>query len=187
MTFGMKQVKRDAHIELSVFKHPIVSKPATQQNSGTILLSVFARVTPSRLQIVSSAVLQQHTTGWVRFNGLTISNSPSSLKLVIVARNTSNNQTVDLQDIGMIADNELSAILVAYSNATDDMAERMKSAIIESASKGLTKREAGGSGGAVPQPITPTANSGAPCITPPLKPCRLVPYNVSVDIYTFDA
>ena len=49
----------------------------------------------------------------------TISNSPSSLKLVIVARNTSNNQTVDLQDIGMIADNELSAILVAYSNATD--------------------------------------------------------------------
>ena len=74
---------------------------------------------------------------------------------MIVARNTSNNQTVDLQDIGMIADNELSAILVAYSNATDDMAERMKLAIIESASKKLTKREAGGSGGAVSQPITP--------------------------------
>ena len=40
----------------------------------------------------------------------------------------------------MIADNELSAILVAYSNATDDMAERMKSAIIESVKDSLSER-----------------------------------------------
>ena len=55
MVFGMKH-KRDAHIELSVFKHPIVSRPLSRIPA----LFCCQRVTPSRLQIVSSSPAATH-------------------------------------------------------------------------------------------------------------------------------
>ena len=154
--------------------------------NSTIQLSVLAR-TSSRMHLVSSTVLQQsNTTGWIRFNGLSLpkSTSTGSFKLFLVAHNTCNDQMVDLQDFGIISSNsELAAVLVAYSNATDEMAKSLESTIVQSISKSLTKRDAGSG---VPQLMAaPSANPRAPCVTPPLKPCQMVPYNVSIYQFTF--
>ena len=178
----------DARIDLSVHRHLITVVQSTEPCSvlnSTIQLSVLAR-TSSRMHLVSSTVLQQsNTTGWIRFNGLSLpkSTSTGSIKLFLVAHNTCNNQMVDLQEIGIISSSsELAAVLVAYSNATDEMAKSLKSTIVQSLSKSLTKRDAGSG---VPQLMAaPSANPKAPCVTPPLRPCQRVLYNVSISFIT---
>ena len=179
----------DARIDLSVYRHQITVVQSTEPCSvlnSTIQLSVLAR-TSSRMHLVSSTVLQQsNTTGWIRFNGLSLpkSTSTGSIKLFLVAHNTCNNQMVDLQEIGLISSSsELAAVLVAYSNATDEMAKSLKSTIVQSLSKSLTKRDAGS--GAPQLMRAPSANPKAPCVTPPLRPCQLVPYNVSINQFIF--
>ena len=186
MTFELVK-DDDARIDLSVHKHQITVVQSTEPCSvlnSTIQLSVLAR-TSSRMHLVSSTVLQQsNTTGWIRFNGLSLpkSTSTGSIKLFLVAHNTCNNQMVDLQEIGIISSSsELAAVLVAYSNATDEMAKSLKSTIVQSLSESLTKRDAGS-----PQLMrAPSANLKAPCVTPPLRPCHKVPYNVSINQLTF--
>ena len=187
MTFELVK-DDDARIDLSVHKHHITvvqsTEPCTVLNS-TIQLSVLAR-TSSRMHLVSSTVLQQsNTTGWIRFNGLSLpkSTSTGSIKLFLVAHNTCDNQMVDLQEIGLISSSsELAAVLVAYSNATDEMAKSLKSTIVQSLSKSLTKRDAGS--GASQLMTAPSANPKAPCVTPPLRPCHKVLYNVSISFIT---
>ena len=178
----------DARIDLSVYKHQITVVQSTEPCSvlnSTIQLSVLAR-TSSSMHLVSSTVLQQsNTTGWIRFNGLSLpkSTSTGSIKLFLVAQNTCNDQMVDLQEIGLISSSsELAAVIVAYSNATDEMAKSLKSTIVQSISKSLTKRDAGS--GAPQLMAAPSANPKAPCVTPPLRPCHKVLYNVSISLIT---
>ena len=165
----------------SVSREALLSYIRSTNCSNTnysVQLTVFARA--GNLQLVTSTVLAStdlQRSSWIGFHGLKNvfhsiiqRNDTPKLTVKIVARSSCSNQLVDPRQLGIVAEEEATALLIVYYDSQPNSGDSLMMRLIIQADSARPRRQAEmvSSGGR----DRPTFDL--------TEPCRLVKYNVSI-------
>lgn len=160
-------------VQFKLYKRSVLNNINVKQNcsrhhKSSVQLQLSVGTT--RTQLTSSVVIagQDITKSkWITFNGLNTfiqrMQHSQSIKIRIVGKNVCDGQIIDLHEVGILDNKEVTALLVVYSSNENIM--RPANFILTADRK---RREVAGSTG---------ANLPSPSLRKTI-PCRLVKYNV---------
>ena len=181
-----KENKKIGSVDLKLYKRSVsrealfsyIRSTNCSSTNYSVQLTVFAGA--GNLQLVTNTVLAStdlQRSSWIGFRGLknifqsiAQRNDTSKLTVKIVARSSCSNQLVNPQQLGIVAEEEATALLIVCYDSQSNSGDSLMMRLIIQADSARPRRQAEmvSSGGR----DRPTFDL--------TEPCRLVKYNVSI-------